>query len=224
MSDMENVFAAPRGAVEASSLSAPSPSPLLKVADTGAAVAAFASDWLKGPRRAWNSAVSFIAKSQVVTFIFIFLPSLFISGVLIFISVGLGPMMCQSYQGVITTECVKALEPTTQAVLGTFGVLAGLTYVVLIAAAPAVYANWPGVLSICSWQTGVMGNWFLMSLVLFTLGSSYIFSRFISAFLSIYAFYYAFMKFLWGVFFPATIIWGLSSEVMAKRRQFLSGE
>ena len=216
----ENVFAAPRGAVEDSSPSAPSPS-LLKAADPAAAVVTFASDWLKGPRRAWNSAVSFIAKSQVVTFIFIFLPSLFISGVLIYISVGLGPMMCESYP--ITSVCVKALEPTTQAVLGAFGVLAGLTYVVLVAAAPAVYANWPGVLSICSWQTGVMGNWFLMSLVLFTLGSSYMFSRF-SANLGIYAFYYAFMKFLWGVFFPATVVWGLSSEVMAKRRQILSGE
>jgi hypothetical protein len=49
------------------------------------------------------------------------------------------------------------LEPATitNAVLGAFGVLAGLTYAVLIPAEMAVYWRWPGVLSLSAWATGV---------------------------------------------------------------------
>ena len=213
-----NVFAA-----SAAPAASPSPSPALLLPSPGGAAAA--KDWLKGPRRWWGAAVGFIAQSQAATHVFVLLPSLFISGVLIYISNGLGVSLCSGLQYGATPGCVAAMAPITNAVLGAFGVLAGLTYAVLIPAEMAVYWSWPGVLSLSAWATGVMGNWFVMTLVLFTLAASNIFSQFnylpggyVAAFL------FTFLRVLWGVFLPACFVWGLSAEVMAKRRQVLSGE
>jgi hypothetical protein len=211
-----NVFATPAAATPAAS---PSPSALLSPG------AAAATDWLKGPRRWWNAAVGFIAQSQVATHVFVLLPSLYLSGVLIYISTGLGASLCAGLQSAATPSCVAAMAPITNAVLSAFGVLAGLTYVVLIPAEMAVYWRWPGVLSLSAWATGVMGNWFVMTLVLFTLAATNIFAQF--TYLPgnyATAFLFTFMRVLWGVFLPACFVWGLSAEVMAKRRLALSGE
>jgi hypothetical protein len=221
-----NVFASAEAPAVPELLS-PSPSPLLMTA--AATTVATVSDWLKGPRRLWAAAVGLLARSQLATHFFVLLPSLYISGVLIYISTGLGVTLCGDMfpaSGYGHTYCIKSIEPATNALLGLFGVLAGLTFIVLIPAQLAVYKRWPGVLSLCAWQTGVMGHWYLMTLVLLTLAAGKAISQF-----DIYLatgqaglLLFTSLKVLWGAFFPACIVWGLSAEVMAKRRQELSGE
>lgn len=213
-----NVFAA---------AGAPAAPPLLTTSNAAATTAAAVSDWLKGPRRLWAAAVGLLARSQLATHFFVLLPSLYISGVLIYISTGLGTTLCTDMGREWLSNCVQFLQPTTNALLGLFGVLAGLTYIVLIPAQLAVYARWPGVLSLCAWQTGVMGHWYLMTLVLLTLAAGRVISQyhdFLSGGYQASNLLFTFLKVLWGVFFPACFVWGLSAEVMAKRRQELSGE
>ena len=118
--------------------------PEAPVAAASPARSAYATDWLKGCRAGWHGVTKLLAGHKVSAGILSLLPSVLITGVLIYLSTKAGSSLMFS-----------------QIAGGYVGALAALTYLFGLLGLFAVIFSWPGVLSIAAKAYQIISHFFI---------------------------------------------------------------